>query len=71
MAAPKRGRQGKKEVWVGSSLNTHVLSIEGAIADAYVQAKPKYPGTAAFVVEKVYVLGKNPITEYRVVLGIA
>lgn len=68
MAVPRRGRQGKKDVWVGSSSKTQVLSIEGAVADAYAQAKPEYPGKAGFVIETIYVVGNNPITEYLVKL---
>jgi hypothetical protein len=67
MPLPQRGKT--KGGWVGSSTKTHVLSIEGAIADAYNQAKSSYKGkTIELRVEDIYVVGSNPITEYLVKL---
>ena len=70
MPVPQRGRQGTENVWVGSSLHskTKAVTIEAAATDAYDQAKPHYPGKAAFLIEKIYVRGNNPLTEYLVVL---
>jgi hypothetical protein len=68
MPVPQRGK--RKNQWVGSSEKTHVLSIEGAIADAYNLAKASYKGNPIELkVEEIYVVGTNPITEYVVVLG--
>lgn len=65
MPVPKRGKT--KDGWVGSSLKTHVLSIEGAIGDAYSQAKPTYKAKVVQLrVDEIYVVGRNPITEYLV-----
>ncbi|MGZ4390157.1 MAG: hypothetical protein ACXVZL_12325 [Gaiellaceae bacterium] len=67
MPLPQRGKT--MGGWVGSSTKTHVLSIEGAIADAYNQAKSRYKGKPIELkVAEIYVVGTNPITEYLVKL---
>jgi hypothetical protein len=68
MAVPMRGKLGKQ--WVGSSKETKNDSIEGAIADAYNQARHAKPkGTLEFKVDAIYAIGTNPLSEYVVVLG--
>jgi len=67
MPLPQRGKT--KGGWVGSSTKTHVLSIEGAIADAYNLAKGSYKTSPIELqVADIYVVGTNPITEYLVKL---
>jgi hypothetical protein len=69
MPVPKRGKS--KRRWVGSSKQSKVITIEAAIADAYDLAKPYFKDEPIELkVEDIYVLGNNPITEYRVVLGL-
>jgi len=65
MSAPNRGAT----TWVGSSLEAKTPSIEAAIQDAYDQAKRGHEGELHLKVEATYVIGTNPITEYRVKLG--
>lgn len=78
MSAPKRGKQ--LGIWVGSSreLEAETPSIQAAIQDAYDQASrdPDYDqasrdpeGGLQLKVVATYVIGTNPITEYRVELG--
>jgi hypothetical protein len=67
---PKRGKLGKRQ-WVGTSLETNDKSLEGAIADAYNQARHARPkGKLQFKVDDIYVIGTNPLSEYVVVLGV-
>ncbi len=68
MSAPRRGKQ-PKGTWVGSSLKAKTPSIEAAIQDAYDQASSGHKGGLQLKVEATYVIGTNPITEYRVKLG--
>lgn len=67
MSAPRRGAQ-SKDTWVGISRDKPP-SIEAAIQDAYIQASKGHKGPLQLKVLATYVIGKNPITEYRVVLG--
>ena len=69
MSAPIRGKQ--LGIWVGSSreLEAETPSIQAAIQDAYDQAKRGHEGELHLKVEATYVIGTNPITEYRVKLG--
>lgn len=67
MSVPLRGPLGKKQ-WVGSAKKP--LTIEAAIADGYSLARKSYPkGDLSLQVITIYVLGTNPISEYRVKLG--
>ena len=75
MSAPKRGKQ--LGTWVGSSVKAETPSTEAAIQDAYDEASrdPDFEalrdpeGELHLKVEATYVIGTNPITEYRVKLG--
>ena len=68
MSAPRRGSQ-PKGMWVGSSLKAKTPSIEAAIKDAYEQASSGHKGRLELRVVATYVIGENPITEYRIKLG--
>lgn len=69
MAVPMRGKLGSNQ-WVGNSTETKNDSIEGAIADAYNQARHAQPkGKLRFKVDAIYAIGTNPLSEYVVVLG--
>lgn len=67
MSAPNRGATR----WVGSSLEARPPSIEAAIQDAYDQAKNSREGGLELKVVATYVIGSNPITEYRVEVELA
>ncbi len=64
MSAPNRGAT----AWVGSSLGAETPSLEAAIQDAYDQARRGHEGELHLKVVATYVIGTNPITEYRVKL---
>ncbi|MBI4172208.1 MAG: hypothetical protein HY511_05570 [Actinobacteria bacterium] len=68
MSVPKRGKQ-PNGTWAGSSRQINTPSIEAAIQHAWNKAKRGHEGELRLQVEAIYVIGTNPITEYRVVLG--
>lgn len=67
MSAPSRGATR----WVGSSVEARPPSIEAAIQDAYDQVKTGREGEVHLKVVATYVIGSNPITEYRVEVELA
>jgi hypothetical protein len=71
MSPPRPGNY-QHQVFVGSSRRTRQAkpTVEGAIENGYEAARKVIKsGTLTLRVVDIFVIGRNPITEYRVVLA--